>query len=81
MEGGTLKVRVWCDTQRLHLEVVNPFDQDSTGAPGDGVGLVNLRRRLMNLHGDEAWIETRSENGEFRARVTLPAVVEREEAP
>jgi len=81
LEGGTLTVRVSCDSRSLRLEVGNPVDPDSAGASGEGVGLVNLRRRLSNLHGDEAWLETRSGDGDYRARVTLPAVRRRGEAP
>jgi len=42
----------------VRIELVNPFDPDAEAAPGAGVGLANVRRRLAARWGDRAALET-----------------------
>lgn len=75
--AGRVSVRVRRDSDAggLHVEV-----RDSGGAleslpaseNGDGIGLVNLRRRLATLYGPRASLVAEAEEGASVVRVTLP---------
>ncbi len=74
--GTTGRVVINLTTQRigdaLLIEISNPFDQDMQPAEGSGFGLNGLRRRLYLLYARNDLIATRTENGNFIVRLSLP---------
>ena len=68
----TIIVRVALDAQRLRLEVQDDAGQLSA-APVFGVGLENLRQRLLTRYGDQATLVLRAlDAGGVLAQIELP---------
>lgn len=75
-EGGILRLEAKTDGQRLSLRVDNPFDPDSPARKGVGLGLTNVRRRLLARYGDRAVLDAQRTADHFRVILLLPAEVE-----
>jgi LytS/YehU family sensor histidine kinase len=73
VEGGTIDVRAARRGGRLTIRVENPCDPDRRGRAGAGVGLANVRGRLVTAFGDEARVDVAERDGVFRVELTLPA--------
>lgn len=54
------------------LEVINPFDPESTLAEGTGFGLSSVERRLFLLFGRKDLIEAHSESNLFKVQLKIP---------
>ncbi|WP_332911373.1 hypothetical protein [Algoriphagus boritolerans] len=54
------------------LEVINPFDPESTPSEGTGFGLSSVERRLFLLFGRKDLLECGVENHVFRVRLKIP---------
>jgi LytS/YehU family sensor histidine kinase len=72
-EGGVLRIEARTDGQRMRIGVENPFDPDAPPRPGVGVGLTNVRRRLLASYGDRARIEAERDHDSFRVAISMPA--------
>jgi len=72
-DGGVLRIEARTDGQRLRISVENPFDPDAPPRPGVGVGLTNVRRRLLAGYGDRARIEAERDDDSFRVAISMPA--------
>jgi sensor histidine kinase YesM len=71
LEGGSVHVRGQLQGDLLELSV----EDDGQGfrpGPGAGVGLTNLRERLMALYGDRARLAVEDLHPGTRVRITLP---------
>ena len=77
LEGGTIRVAADHDGGRLRIVVDNPCDPDRPRRGGTGVGLANVRARLLALHGEEATLVAEEHDGRWRVELTLPATVEK----
>ena len=73
VDGGTIAVSAEHKGQFLHIMVRNPHDPALPRRRGQGIGLNNVRNRLMALYKDEARIDTRAENEQFIVELVLPA--------
>lgn len=71
-EGGRIAVSARLRDGWLHLAVTNPVAARSAPAPGDGIGLANIRRRLAALYRERARIRWRREEDRFLVEITLP---------
>ena len=73
-DGGTVRIRGWRDPRSFSLEVSNPLPQRKPTAAGSGqrMALDNIRQRLEAQYGNAASLTLDSEDGLFRARITLP---------
>jgi two-component system, LytTR family, sensor histidine kinase AlgZ len=72
-EGGEVWVEVAQRGAQLVMEVRNSLGPHAGGTGGNGMALANIRERLQ-LHFDaEAQIHTVERDGQFLARVELPA--------
>jgi two-component system sensor histidine kinase AlgZ len=74
-EGGTLRIEARTDGQRLRISVENPFDPDAPPRPGVGLGLPNVRRRLLTGYGERAAVEAQRTADHFRVALFMPAEV------
>ena len=72
-EGGVLRIEARTDGQRVHISVENPFDPDAPHRPGAGVGLANVRRRLLAGYGDNARVDAQRSEDRFRVAISMPA--------
>jgi hypothetical protein len=72
-EGGVLRIEARTDGQRMHISVENPFDPEAPPRPGMGVGLANVRRRLLAGYGDRARVDAERGEGLFRVAISMPA--------
>ena len=71
-EGGTLAVRAARRHGRLHLAVENPCDADRSSNTGEGIGLENLRRRLVTGYGTDVLLQVRESRECFTVELSLP---------
>jgi hypothetical protein len=72
-EGGMLRIEARTDGRRMRISVENPFDPDAPPRPGMGVGLVNVRRRLLASYGDRARVDAERGEDRFRVAISMPA--------
>jgi LytS/YehU family sensor histidine kinase len=72
-DGGVLRIEARTDGQRMRISVENPFDPDAPPRPGVGVGLANVRRRLLAGYGDRARVEAERGEESFRVAISMPA--------
>jgi hypothetical protein len=72
-EGGVLRIEARTDGRRMRISVENPFDPEAPSRPGVGLGLANVRRRLLAGYGEEAAVEAQRSADHFRVALTMPA--------
>jgi LytS/YehU family sensor histidine kinase len=74
VEGGRVRVEARRRGDRLSIAIANPRDPDAQRRKGEGVGLDNVKRRLLSLHGREARVDVSDAGREFRVELELPAI-------
>ena len=57
---------------RLSIAIENPRDADAPVPNRRGLGLDNVRQRLVAMFGPDARLETRTDPGRFRVELALP---------
>jgi sensor histidine kinase YesM len=77
LEGGEIRIQAERRGPELRIEITNPRDADTPTRKGTGIGLHNVRRRLLALHGDAALVHARPEDEVFRVELRLPATRQR----
>ena len=75
-DGGTVRLASHCQNGTLFILVENSFDPESTPAHRNGLGILNVRRRLEARYGSLASVHVISEEERFRVELTLPAEIE-----
>jgi LytS/YehU family sensor histidine kinase len=73
IEGGAIRVLAERHGEELLIRVENPRDPESPGRRGAGIGLQNVRRRLLALHGGAAELRIAPTDASFRVDLRLPA--------
>jgi len=73
IEGGVLRLEAHTDGRTLRLRVQNPFDPESPARPGVGLGLSNVKKRLLVRYGEAARLDAERFEGSFRVTLVLPA--------
>jgi LytS/YehU family sensor histidine kinase len=76
LEGGTIRLAVVRSDGRLWIRVENPRDPDVGPRRHGGVGLENVRRRLLAAFPENARIEAVAAADSFRVELNLPCVEE-----
>jgi len=76
-EGGFIRLNVEChgegSARDVAIRVENNFDPDMPRRKGTGVGLVNVRQRLLTRYGNRGHFDARSDGDQFRVAMALPA--------
>jgi hypothetical protein len=76
LDGGVIRIEGRIDGERLHLAVQNPCDPDRARVGGQlsghGVGLANVRARLVGRYGEKAVLRVLATPGKFRVEIELP---------
>jgi hypothetical protein len=73
LEGGDVRVVARRRGDRLEVTVANPKDADGSPRKGTGLGIENVRRRLLAVYGEAAHLAVRSEPKHFQVDLELPA--------
>jgi two-component system, LytTR family, sensor histidine kinase AlgZ len=73
VEGGVVRLTGQTDGRILRLQVDNPFDPESPARPGIGLGLSNVRKRLLVRYGEAAQVDAERAEDHFRVTLFLPA--------
>jgi hypothetical protein len=76
VEGGTIAITIRRHDGRLLIRVENPRDPDVAPRKHGGVGLENVRRRLLAAFQDNARIEAFAATDSFRVELNLPCIEE-----
>ena len=72
--GGTVSIVARRDASQLRISVENDVDEDQdSGAPGAGIGLVNVQQRLATAYGHEGSVHHARRDNTYRVELTLPA--------
>jgi len=81
VEGGLIRLEARAEGGCLVVTVENPRESAATATtrPGTGLGLANVRRRLLLTYGKEGSLVVRREGEIFRAELRLPHEDAREE--
>ena len=72
-EGGSIRLNVRCQDEKLSIAIENSYDPESTPSRRNGMGIKNVRRRLEARYGSEANMLLATEAGRFRVDLILPA--------
>jgi LytS/YehU family sensor histidine kinase len=72
--AGYVRVQIECESDRIAVRITNSGEWNSRDdADSDkGIGLVNVRRRLILCYGEEAGIEVRVANGATTVEFAIP---------
>jgi hypothetical protein len=73
IEGGEIRIEAERRGPELRITISNPRDTDAPGRKGTGIGLQNVRRRLLALHKDDADVRVLPGDTSFRVELRLPA--------
>ena len=72
LDGGVIRLDVARRHDRLSIAIENPRDADAPAPNRRGLGLDNVRQRLVAMFGPDARLETRTDPGRFRVELALP---------
>ena len=72
-EGGTIRLASQCQDGRLYVTVENTFDSEATATRPNGMGLLNVRKRLEGRYGTDASLRVDSQTDQFRVDLSMPA--------
>lgn len=75
IEGGVVRLDAWRRGPEILIVVENPRDPEARPRPGTGVGLENVRKRLMTQYGPSARLNATRRPDGFRVEVTIPCGV------
>src|SRR3990172_8546791 len=72
--GGTVRVRLWEESDKIHIRVVNPLPpaRGKSKESGHVQSLDNIRRRFHTHYGDSATLSSAETGGQFAVMVELP---------
>jgi LytS/YehU family sensor histidine kinase len=72
LEGGTIDINARCIGNSLLITIENPYD----GSPGTkkkpGIGMENVRQRLLRLYGSDARLDVSIEQSRFAVTLQFP---------
>lgn len=72
LEGGTVVLTARRQDAELVVTIENPRDPEAASAKGAGIGLENVRRRLVASYGRGAQMTVHAEAERFRVELRLP---------
>jgi signal transduction histidine kinase len=73
LEGGEIRIEAERRGPELRISIRNPRDPETPSRKGTGIGLQNVRRRLLALHGDAAEVRAVPDGEAFKVELRLPA--------
>lgn len=76
LDGGTIRLGVARHGDRLAIAVENPRDPDAIPRARGGVGLENVRKRLVIVFGGAARMDATASPTGFRVAIEMPSAVD-----
>ena len=76
VDGGVIRLNVVRRHDRLSIAIENPRDADAPARRSRGVGLENVRQRLITMFGPDARFETVTDRERFRVEMAIPCVTD-----
>ena len=76
-EGGEVKLEAHLEAATVHILVENPVDPDAPRPQGLGLGLKQVRQRLLGRFGEAAAFEAGITDGRYAVRLKFPLQTER----
>jgi LytS/YehU family sensor histidine kinase len=76
VEGGWIKLDAHCGGGNLSITIENNFDPDAPPRRRGGVGLANVRQRLLARYGERASFVVKTDSGCFRVEMVMPVELE-----
>ncbi len=73
VEGGELEIRISGNTDHMEVLITNT-GQYSPNHQGEGIGLINTRKRLQLLYGEKAQISLTSADNKVTIRLYIPII-------
>lgn len=74
VQGGSIILNVDAHADRLRIHIENPCDPDRPRGKKGGVGLDNVRKRLLTLSDTDARLDVKEHNSTFVADISLPVL-------
>ena len=56
----------------LIFTLSNNYDEDAVSKKGEGIGLLNIRKRLGLVYGDTTYLSVKNENQIFTVTLSIP---------
>ncbi len=72
LEGGNVRLSVQLAGSLLRIRVANERGDEQPVGASSGVGLVNVRERLLQAYAHEASVQATEDGGTFRVELVLP---------
>jgi two-component system sensor histidine kinase AlgZ len=72
VEGGWIRLNARCADGILSITVENNYDPDAPPRRRGGVGLANVRQRLLARYDERASFKVNTEGGSFRVSIMMP---------
>jgi len=76
LEGGTVRIAARHHGSALKIIIENPFESQASARNGAGVGIKNVRMRLVNLFNGDARLNVNENGQRFRIELQLPCDAE-----
>ncbi len=67
-----VKIECHCDNNQLHIKITNDYDPLATKKKGHGIGLKNIRERLILIYQEHNLLEINKGNMQFEAILHIP---------
>jgi hypothetical protein len=77
LDGGCVRLEADRRGDTLRITIANPRDPEMRGRNGVGLGLDNVRRRLLAVYGEDARLSVQAGAEVFHVEIELPASVPR----
>jgi signal transduction histidine kinase len=72
VEGGWIRLDARCDGGNLSISIENNYDPETPPRRRSGVGLANVRQRLLARYGQSASFAVKTEGSRFRVAINIP---------
>jgi two-component system, LytTR family, sensor histidine kinase AlgZ len=72
VDGGVIRLQAHCADGVLQFKIENNFDPDSPATTRHGLGLRNVRERLLAIYENRARLDTTATDSLFSVRMELP---------
>jgi two-component system sensor histidine kinase AlgZ len=76
VDGGEVTMTGRYQDGEIRFTIENPFDPEAPAARNSGIGLRNVRERLLARYGNAARVEIAAEPGRYVVRMTIPGTKE-----
>jgi two-component system, LytTR family, sensor histidine kinase AlgZ len=76
LEGGVIRLDVSRRDRRLSIAIENPRDAESPRTSRRGVGLENVRQRLIAMFGADARLDAHADDACYRVELAMPCLTD-----